>query len=107
MKKGPHTEPTQTIHLVPHNHYDVVWAFSKEDYLWINETILKIALKMVEERDYRFLIEQAFPLQQMAKRDPDLFARVTKAVAAGKIEIVDGQYLMPDPMIPSGETLVR
>ncbi len=107
MKKESQPEPTQTIHLVPHNHYDVVWAFSKEDYLWINETILKAALKMVEERDYRFLIEQAFPLQQMAKRDPDLFARVTKAVAAGKIEIVDGQYLMPDPMIPSGETLVR
>ena len=27
----------QTIYLVPHTHYDVAWAFSKEEYLGLGE----------------------------------------------------------------------
>lgn len=31
----------QTIYLGPHTHYDVAWAFTKEEYLMINEAILE------------------------------------------------------------------
>ena len=43
----------QKIYLVPHTHYDVVWAFSKEEYLKINEAILEEALKMMESSRFR------------------------------------------------------
>ncbi len=96
-----------TIYLVPHSHYDVVWAFNQEDYLHIHEIILKKALQMIKDSDFRFVVEQTYLLEQIEYRDPDLFVEIKEAVSAGKLEIVDGQYLMPDPMIPYGEVLVR
>ncbi|MFC2047274.1 glycoside hydrolase, partial [Chloroflexota bacterium] len=98
-----------TIYLVPHTHYDAVWAFTKEDYLYINiELILRKAIDLVEKRkDYRFLIEQTALLEEIERRNPYLFERITKFIKAGKIEIAGGEYLMSDTMIPNGETLVR
>ncbi len=29
-------EERDTIYLVPHMHYDAIWAFTKEDYFHIN-----------------------------------------------------------------------
>ncbi len=95
------------IYLVPHTHYDVVWAFDKEDYLLILLSILRKALKMIEEEDFRFLIEQTYPLELIEHRDPELYEKLEKAIRDGTIEISDGQYLMPDYMIPGGEVLVR
>jgi len=97
----------QTIYLVPPTHYDVAWAFSKEEYLKINETILEEALKLMETPEFRFCIEQTFLLKEIEKRNPELWQRIHKMVEADKLEIVDGQYLMPDTMLPTGEVLVR
>jgi alpha-mannosidase len=96
-----------TIFLVPHTHYDVAWAFSKEEYLEINETILEQALKLMEDPEFKFCLEQTYLLKEMEKRNPSLFQRLKKMVKAGKCEIVDGQYLMADTMLPIGEVLVR
>ncbi|GAG57762.1 unnamed protein product, partial [marine sediment metagenome] len=43
----------------------------------------------------------------MEKRNPPISKRILKMIKAGKCEIVDGQYLMPDAMLPTGEVLVR
>jgi len=96
-----------TIFLVPHTHYDVAWAFSKEEYLEINENILEQALKLMETPDFKFCLEQTFLLKEMEKRNPSLFQRLKEMVKTGRLEIVDGQYLMADTMLPLGEVLVR
>jgi alpha-mannosidase len=98
---------SHTIYLVPHTHYDVVWAFNKEDYFLIFVKILRYVVRMIEEHDFRFLIEQAYPLEMLEHRNPELFAEIEALIREGKIEIVDGQYLMADPIIPGGEVLVR
>ncbi len=95
------------IFLVPHFHYDVAWAFTKEDYLYIAELILKKSLDMIKKSDFRFLIEQTYLLEQIEHRDPKLFSDIREAIEQGRLEIVDGQYIMADPMIPGGEVLVR
>jgi len=95
------------IYLVPHSHYDLVWAFNKEDYFFINSSILRKAVRLIREGDFRFLVEQAYPLQMIEHRDPELFVEIERAIRAGKLEIVDGQYVMPDPMMPGGEVLIR
>lgn len=97
----------QAIFVVPHTHYDVAWAFSKEEYLQINEIILKEALKLMENSNFKFCLEQAYLLMEIEKRDPNLWQKLKEKIQEGKIEIVDGQYLMPDTMLPSGEILVR
>lgn len=96
-----------TIYLVPHCHYDVIWAFNKDDYLFINIAIFKKALKMIENAGFRFLVEQTYLLKMMERRAPELYIEVARAIRDKKIEIVDAQYIMADPMVPSGEVLVR
>jgi len=97
----------QTIYLVPHTHYDVVWAFTKEEYLRINESILEDALALMQNPDFKFCVEQTFLLQEIEERNPELWQRIHNMIKAGKLEIVDGQYLMPDTMLPTGEVLIR
>jgi alpha-mannosidase len=100
-------EKRKKIYLTPHSHYDVVWAFTKDDYYHINEIILKDAVEMIKSRDFRFLIEQTYLLELIEKRNPLLFTEIKDAILNKKIEIADGQYVMPDPMMPVGEILVR
>lgn len=97
------------VYLVPHSHYDVVWIFSKEDYAFINcDLIIRKALKIIEEdEDYRFIIEQVYLIDKLKREYPDLWPLLCKRINDGKIEIVDGQYLMSDLNIPSGEVIVR
>lgn len=96
-----------TIYIVPHSHYDVVWAFNKEDYFHINEIIMIQAIDMIKKHDFRFLIEQTYLLEMIEERNPKLFKDIKQAISENKIEIADGQYVMADPMIPSGEILIR
>jgi alpha-mannosidase len=98
----------QTIYLVPHSHYDVAWAFTKEDYLEITEDILQRAVELMKKYDdYKFSWEQIFPLKVLEQRNPKLWSDIKEMIQKGKMEIVDGQYLMPDTMLPTGEVLVR
>ena len=66
----------KTIYLVPHSHYDVAWAFTKEDYLHIHEMVLKKALEMINNSDFRFLVEQTYLLEKIEERDPQLFSEI-------------------------------
>jgi len=97
----------QTIYLTPHTHYDAAWVFTKEEYLRINERILEEVLELMETSEFKFCLEQTFLLNQISKRNPNLFRRLEKMIKAGKLEIVDGQYLMADTMLPTGEVLIR
>jgi alpha-mannosidase len=98
----------QTIYLVPHSHYDVAWAFTKEDYLKINEDILLQAVDLMRKHEeYKFSWEQIFPLKVLEEKNPKLWSEIREMIQKGRLEIVDGQYLMPDTMLPTGEVLIR
>ena len=98
----------QTIYLVPHSHYDVAWAFTKEDYFEINENILQQAIELMKKYgEYKFSWEQIFPLKVLEERNPKLWSEIREMIQEGRFEIVDGQYLMPDTMLPTGEVLIR
>jgi len=96
------------IYLVPHTHYDAVWVFTKEDYFYINlNLILKKVIEMLEKtEDYKFIVEQVYLLQELEKRYPVLFKKFRDYIGE-RVEIVDGEYLMADTMLPQGETLIR
>ncbi|WP_455240322.1 alpha-mannosidase [Methanothermobacter tenebrarum] len=97
------------IHLVPHTHYDAIWVFTKEDYFYINiDIILKAVIKIMEKsKDYKFLIEQTYLLEEIERRYPRLFDKIKKYIKEGRIEVADGEYLMADTMLPQEETLIR
>ncbi len=97
-----------TIYLVPHAHFDALWVFTKEEHLYINlMLVLRTVAELIDQVDFRFVIEQTYLLEEMEKRCPELFSRISDAIKAGKIEIADGEYLMADTMLPDGETLIR
>ncbi|MFC1987286.1 alpha-mannosidase [Chloroflexota bacterium] len=96
-----------TIYLVPHTHYDAVWIFTREEYLKINEKIIEEALKLMKNSDFKFSLEQTYLLEQIENWNPDLWRKIADMIQAGNIEIVDGQYLMPDTMLANGEVLIR
>lgn len=97
----------RTIYLTPHTHYDAAWVFSKEEYFEINERIIEEAVGLMETSEFKFCLEQTFLLKHIEDKHPSLFQRLKKMIKAGKLEIVDGQYLMVDTMLSCGEILVR
>jgi alpha-mannosidase len=97
-----------SIFLVPHTHYDAIWALNKEDYFYINtELILKNAVELAKKTDYKFMIEQTFLLEYVENNHPNLFSEIKDLIKQGKMEIAGGQYLLSDTMIPNGEVLIR
>jgi alpha-mannosidase len=97
----------KTVYLVPHTHFDVAWAFTKEDYYQINELIYSKALELMRKSEFKFCLEQCFLLKAFEERNPELWSGLKEMIQAGKLEIVDGQWLMPDAMLPSGEVMIR
>jgi len=57
------------------------------------------ALRLMETTEFKFCLEQTFLLLEIEKRNPAVWQRILKMVTAGKLIIVDGQYLMPDTML--------
>lgn len=98
----------KTIYLVPHTHYDVAWAFSREEYFGINVEILNQMLRVMKENpEFKFCLEQTFLLKEVEQRNPELWLCLKQLIEQERLEIVDGQYLMPDTMLPTGEVLIR
>ncbi|HIP62967.1 MAG TPA: glycoside hydrolase, partial [Archaeoglobus profundus] len=97
------------IYLVPHTHYDAIWIFTKEDYFYINiDVILKKVVEIMEKsKDYKFVIEQVYLLEEVERRYPELFNKIKELIKQGRIEIADGEYVMADTMLPQEETLIR
>jgi alpha-mannosidase len=95
------------IYAVPQSHYDVVWAFTEEEYLQINEIIVQNAVDLIEQGGFKFSIEQTFLLEQLEKRNPKLWEKLRQLIVEDKFGIIDGWYMMSDQMLPKGEALVR
>ncbi|WP_145988006.1 glycosyl hydrolase-related protein [Candidatus Nitrosocosmicus franklandus] len=97
------------VHIVPHSHYDAIWIFSKEENFDINcNYIIKKAIEILKaEKDFKFIIEQTYLLENIEISYPELFSEIKRFVKDGRIEIAGGEYLMSDVMLPSGEVLIR
>ncbi len=97
------------VHIVPHSHYDAIWIFSKEENFDINcNFIIRKAIEILKvEKDFKFIIEQTYLLENIEISYPELFSEIKRFVQEGRIEIAGGEYLMSDVMLPSGEVLIR
>ena len=109
MSKSKSFAENSVVYFVPHTHYDAIWVFTKEDYFYINiDLILRQVVKLLEtQKEYKFMVEQTYLLEELERRYPELFKKIAKYIRNGRIEIADGEYLMPDTMLPHGETLIR
>ncbi|MFC5532607.1 alpha-mannosidase [Cohnella yongneupensis] len=96
------------LFMMGQSHLDIAW-------LWpIEETKRKIARTMSNQLalldqypEYRYTQSQPY-LFDLAKRlYPELYARIKKYVAEGRIIPEGGMWVEPDTNVPSGESMVR
>ncbi len=96
------------IHLIPNAHLDIAWLWDWREGL--NEgiaTCRAVASLMEEHSDITFTRGEAFIYEHIEKHDPNLFARITRLIGAGRWEITGGTLLQPDNNLGDGETYVR
>lgn len=100
-------EASGQVIFFPVFHYDVVWKFNRADYSYINLRLLRQAVELCSLfPEFRFGIEDAYQLEEVESLDPELFGKIKRLAAEGRIEVVDGQYLMLDSFLPGGEVLI-
>ncbi|MCP4583643.1 MAG: alpha-mannosidase [candidate division Zixibacteria bacterium] len=106
--KKPASTSDLTVLAVGHAHIDTAW-------LWpVKETIRKCArtfasqLSLIEKYpDYVFGASQPQHYAFIKKHYPDLYAKIRKAVKAGRIEPQGGMWVESDCNLPGGESLIR
>ncbi|WP_394553780.1 alpha-mannosidase [Agromyces sp. MMS24-JH15] len=97
-----------TYDAVGHGHLDMAW-------LWpLRETRRKAArtyvraLNAIDRRpDYVYGTSQPQQMHWMKHEQPELFERMRRAVAAGRMELQGSFWVEPDTNMPTGEALVR
>ncbi len=85
------------VFVVPHFHYDVAWIHTEEESLKKVYSILGRVMEVMEkDRDFKFVVDQAFYLERMKKDKPKLFDQLATRIREGRIEVVNAGYVMPD-----------
>ena len=96
------------ISAIGHAHIDSAW-------LWpVRETIRKVArtsssmTSLIEETDdFLYGMSSAQQYAWVKEHRPEVYAKVAKAVAAGRFVPLGGMWVESDTVMPSGESLVR
>lgn len=106
-KRARRSRKARQVFFFPHFHYDIVWKFSREDYSYVNLRLLRQAITLCSLfPEFRFGVEDVQQLEEAEHMDPGLFEKIKEMAAQGRIEVIDGQYLMADSFLPGGEALV-
>jgi len=97
-----------TFYAIGHGHLDVAWLWplQETERKMARTTANQIAL-MQEYPDYKFIQSQPHLLTMLRARQPELYERVRKAVAAGQIVLEGGMWVEADTNLSGGEALIR
>ncbi|NYE18040.1 alpha-mannosidase [Microbacterium immunditiarum] len=104
----PASASAHDILAVGHSHIDSAW-------LWpLRETRRKVArttssmLSLLEtDEDFVYSMSSAQQFDWIRKERPELWGRITRAVADGRFIPVGGMWVESDTVMPSGESLAR
>ncbi len=96
------------IYLIGNAHIDPVWLWSwQEGYHEVKATFLSALDRLDEYDGFLFTCACAQYYAWLEQDAPQLFRRLKKEVARGRVCIVGGMWIQPDLNLPSGESLVR
>ena len=98
----------QTIHFVPHIHYDYEWLQTADRFMKTAVSNLQEAVKILDEHPQAtFAVDQAPQLLALESADPAAFEKLLGFIKQGRVEPLLGGYVEPDTNLPHGESLVR
>lgn len=104
----PNVKAVTEYTAVGHAHLDLAWLWPLRETKRKAARTFATALKNTElYPDYVFGASQAQQFEWMEKEQPEIFGRLGKAVADGRVEIQGGMWTESDCNLPSGESLIR
>jgi len=98
----------EKIYLVPHFHFDFEWW--KEEPYHEQDTLVIIdeAMKMLQEHpEFTYVIDSVLPLKKYIENRPGSLEILKEYIRQERVEIVGGDIVAPDEVIPTGEALIR
>jgi alpha-mannosidase len=97
-----------TVHLIGNAHIDFFWLWRwEEGFQEIRATFASALDRIAENDGFIFTSACAYYYSLVETADPGLFARIQKAVQAGRWCIAGGWWLQPDCNAPAGESFAR
>lgn len=93
---------------IGHAHIDLAWLWPIRETKRKGTRTFATALNNIDKYpNYIFGASQAQLFDWIKQEEPDLYERVKKAVADGRIELQGGMWTENDCNIPSGESIIR
>jgi alpha-mannosidase len=102
-------KPPGEIDLIGYAHTDLSWLWPRGETIHeIYPRTIESVLQMMQEHPGMVYAQSAAQAYKWTERYyPDLFAQISKKIAAGEWEVVGGSWTEHSTNIPSGESLVR
>lgn len=96
------------VNVCPFLHFDNSRVNTYEHNISIASWNIKSVLDYLEiSPDHKFCLDQVTMLEGFQRLFPNYWNDLQQRVLEGRIEIVGGTYVMPDFVIPDGESIVR
>jgi len=93
---------------IPNAHIDPVWIWDwREGLREVIATFTAAADRLDQHPDLYFAASSACYYEWVEELDPALFERIRAHVAAGRWELVGGEWIEPDCNLPAGESVCR
>jgi alpha-mannosidase len=96
------------LFMIGNAHIDPAWLWEWQDGFHEVKATFRSALdRMKEYPDFVFVSSAAATYEWVEQNDPQMFAEIQQAVAAGRWKLVGGWWIEPDCNIPAGESFAR
>ena len=100
--------PQTEFFVVGVTHVDLAWKRGRAEMSEMLEIVIVRLLDALERYpDFKYHLEQAAHFRELARRRPDLVARLRPYIEAGRIEVVGGMASTLETNLPNGECFVR
>ena len=104
----PASGSAHSMHAVGHAHIDSAWLWPvRETQRKVARTFSNVLSLQQEDAEFSFAASSAQQYDWMKRFQPELFARIRAAVAAGRFHPAGGMWVESDTNMPGGEALAR
>jgi len=98
----------EKIFLVPHFHFDFEWWKEEPHHEEDAVKIIDAALEMLATYpEFTYVIDSVLPLKHYLEKKPHFLKQIKEYIQRERLEIVGGDIVSPDEVLPTGESLIR
>lgn len=96
------------VFITPHYHYDYLWSDSPDGMGAKTAKIIREALNIMRKHpSYKYVIDSVMSVEYFKLHHPEMMDELKMRVKEGRMELIGGDIVAPDQLMPNGESLVR